>query len=74
MDDPTITGDSVSGCGPTWIGPKNSTVKELWIGDLPADADENELIQLFKQTVGVTAVTISLKNKFPHSAPHAFAT
>jgi hypothetical protein len=73
-DDPTITGDSVSGCGHTWIGPKNLTVSELWIGDLPADVGEDELIQLFKQTVGVTAIAISLRNKFPQNGTHAFAT
>jgi hypothetical protein len=73
-DDPTITGDSVSGCGHTWIGPKNLTVSELWIGDLPADVGENELIQLFKQIVGVTAIAISLRNKFPQNGTHAFAT
>ncbi|KAL1792765.1 hypothetical protein ACET3X_009272 [Alternaria dauci] len=77
-DDPTITGDSVSGCGHTWIGPKNATVNELWIGDLPPDAGEEELIQLFKQTVGVTATAISLRSRLPHNGPHngihAFAT
>ncbi|KAG9185265.1 hypothetical protein G6011_07809 [Alternaria panax] len=73
-DDPTITGDSVFGCGHTWIGPKNSTVNELWIGDLPSDVGEDELVQLFKQTVGVTPIAISLRSRFPQDGTHAFAT
>ncbi|KAB2103305.1 hypothetical protein AG0111_0g8361 [Alternaria gaisen] len=73
-DDPTITGDSVSGCGHTWIGPKNLTVNELWIGDLPPDAREDEIIQLFKQTVDVTATAISLRSRLPQNGTHAFAT
>ncbi|OWY45005.1 hypothetical protein AALT_g3870 [Alternaria alternata] len=73
-DDPNITGDSVSGCGHTWIGPKNLTVNELWIGDLPPDAREDEIIQLFKQTVDVTATAISLRSRLPQNGTHAFAT
>ncbi|KAJ5030764.1 hypothetical protein J3E71DRAFT_359067 [Bipolaris maydis] len=45
-DDPKITGDSISGCGHTWIGPNNTTVKELWVGDLPPDVSESEILQL----------------------------
>ena len=56
------------------IGPKNLTVNELWIGDLPPDAREDEIIQLFKQTVDVTATAISLRSRLPQNGTHAFAT
>jgi hypothetical protein len=73
-DDPDITGDSVSGCGHTWIGPKNSTVNELWVGDLPPDTTEAELIYLFKHAVGIAPISVSLRNKIPQNSVHAFAT
>jgi hypothetical protein len=73
-DDPNITGDSVSGCGHTWIGPHNTTVKELWIGDLPQDVSESELLQLFEQTVKVTPTAVSLRSNTGRSPFHAFIT
>jgi hypothetical protein len=73
-DDPAITGDSVSGCGHTWIGPKNSTVDELWVGDLIQDTSEGELVQMFKQAVGITPTSIALRGKFGSNSLHAFAT
>ncbi|USP81160.1 hypothetical protein yc1106_08434 [Curvularia clavata] len=72
-DDTSITGDSVYGCGHTWIGPKNTTVKELWIGDLPPDVRENELKQLFDKTVGITPLSISVKSNTVKGHVHAFA-
>ncbi|KAJ6200988.1 hypothetical protein J3E72DRAFT_372172 [Bipolaris maydis] len=73
-DDPKITGDSISGCGHTWIGPNNTTVKELWVGDLPPDVSESEILQLFEQTIGITPIAISLRHNAGKGPFHAFAT
>ncbi|KAL6153382.1 hypothetical protein ACJBU6_08533 [Exserohilum turcicum] len=73
-DDPNITGDTVFGCGHTWIGPKNATVNELWIGDLPHDVLESELLQMFEQMVKITSVSISLRSNATKGPFHAFAT
>lgn len=72
--DASITGDSVSGCGHTWIGPHNSTVKELWIGELPPDICEAEITQLFEQIVRITPIAISLRSNAMKGNAHAFVT
>lgn len=72
-DDTSITGDSVYGCGHTWVGPKNNTVKELWIGDLPPDIRESELKQLFDKAVGINPLSISIKSNTVKGHVHAFA-
>jgi hypothetical protein len=73
-DDPSITGDSVAGCTHTWIGADNATVTELWIGDLPIDAREDEIKLLFQQNVGVTPTNISVRPNVATHTCHAFAT
>lgn len=73
-DDPAVTGDAVSGCGHTWIGPKNASVNELWIGDLPQDIHEDELVQLFQQAVKISPIGISLRSNSVKGPFHAFAT
>lgn len=73
-NDTSITSDSVYGCGHTWIGPKNTIVKELWIGDLPPDVRESELMQLFDKTVGITPLAISVRSNTVKGHVHAFAT
>ncbi|KAF1836005.1 hypothetical protein BDW02DRAFT_596806 [Decorospora gaudefroyi] len=74
-DDPKITSDPVTGCAHTWIGAGNSTVTELWVGDLPSDAHEDEVKQMFQQNVGITPTAISIKhNTSRPNNSHAFAT
>jgi hypothetical protein len=73
-DDLSITGDSVAGCGHTWIGAENMTVTELWIGDLPTDVHKDEIIQLFQQNAGVTPTAVSIRTHTNNSSCHAFAT
>jgi hypothetical protein len=73
-DDPNVTGDPVAGCAQNWIGTGNSTVTELWIGDLPVDAHEDELRLLFQQKVGITPTAISIKDNPTKGICHAFAT
>ncbi|KNG44967.1 hypothetical protein TW65_08208 [Stemphylium lycopersici] len=73
-DDPAVTGDAVSGCGHTWIGPKNTSVNELWIGDLPQDIHEDELVLLFQQAVKISPTGISLRSNSLKGPFHAFAT
>ncbi|KAE8846126.1 hypothetical protein HRS9139_00693 [Pyrenophora teres f. teres] len=72
-DDPNIVGDTVSGCGHTWIGIQNSTVNELWVGDLPADTPQGEIQQMFEQNVKITPVKVVIKtNGFNKAPSHAF--
>jgi hypothetical protein len=52
-DDPVITGDSFGGCHMNWIGSGNSTVKELYIGYLPMDVEQDEIKDLFEDKVGI---------------------
>jgi hypothetical protein len=73
-DDLSITGNSLAGCAHTWIGAENSTVTELWIGNLPLDVREDEIILLFQQNVGVTPITVSIRNTAANKPCHAFAT
>jgi hypothetical protein len=73
VDDINVTGDSVAGCAHTWIGADNATVTELWIGDLPVDACEDEIMQLFQEAVGVSPTAVSVRHATTGSC-HAFAT
>lgn len=74
-DDPEIVNDLVFGCCHTWIGNKNSTVNELWVGDLPAETRESEVRQMFEQMVKITPTAVSIKNNSFNKSPlHAFVT
>ncbi|KAI0584888.1 RRM-1 multi-domain protein [Pyrenophora tritici-repentis] len=74
-EDPNIVSDTVSGCGHTWIGIQNSTVNELWVGDLPADTSQGEIEQMFKQNVKITPTKVVIKtNGFNKAPSHAFVT
>lgn len=73
-EDPNITGDRTSGCHEYWIGPKNETVTELFVGDLPTDARAEEVKQLFEQHIGISPGNISVKISSPYGRCHAFVT
>ena len=59
-DDPEITQDLEKGCHSHWIGPKNETVKEVFIGDLPEDIQAAEIECLFKQRISVIPACVAL--------------
>ncbi|KAF1944283.1 hypothetical protein EJ02DRAFT_420609 [Clathrospora elynae] len=63
-DDPKITQDSKAGCNREWIGPDNSTVTELWIGDLPLDAQPVDIVRLFQQGVNISPTDASIKGPY----------
>jgi len=72
-DDPKITSDSIFGCGHTWIGNGNSSVNELWVGDLPLDTQDSEIKQMFEQKLKITPTTVSIRpNGFNKPSSHAF--
>ncbi|KAF1851824.1 uncharacterized protein K460DRAFT_42107 [Cucurbitaria berberidis CBS 394.84] len=74
-DDPVITQNRSSGCHDTWIGPKNETVTELFVGDLPDDVQVHELKQLFEQLAGISPSQVDIKHaheQHHHHRLHAF--
>ena len=75
-DDPVITQNRSSGCHDNWIGPKNETVTELFVGDLPEDIQVHELQYLFEQQAGVRPSQIDIKHAHElhqqHHRLHAF--
>ncbi|CAO2651140.1 Nn.00g094370.m01.CDS01 [Neocucurbitaria sp. VM-36] len=72
-DDPVITQDRSCGCNDSWIGPKNETVTELFVGDLPDDVQVHELKHLFEQQVGITPSQVDIKHApEQHHRLHAF--
>ncbi|KAJ4369063.1 hypothetical protein N0V83_006146 [Neocucurbitaria cava] len=73
-DDPDTIQDRVAGCHDNWIGPKNETVTELFVGDLPDDVQPNELKDLFVQHVGIKPSLIDIKYSLEQqpSRLHAF--
>lgn len=60
-DDPTITQNRTTGCHDLWIGPKNETVTELFIGDLPDDVQGHELRSLFEQQIGISPSQVDVR-------------
>jgi hypothetical protein len=76
-DDPEVTQDAEKGCSSHWIGPKNETVKEVFIGDLPEDIQVSEIETLFKRSIGITPASVVIPSP-PlhryHCRRHAFVT
>lgn len=73
-DDLSITCDRTNGCHETWIGPNNDTVTELFIGDLPVDAHEDEVRLLFEQIIGISPTNIAVRSPAPSARCHAFVS
>jgi hypothetical protein len=76
-DNPEITQDSEKGCHSHWIGPKNETVKEVFIGDLPEDIQVAEIECLFQLRIAITPAYVSLpapSGNRHQSRRHAFVT
>lgn len=78
QDDLSITQNRTTGCGTDWIAPLNTTVNELFIGDLPVDVEdaviEHELANLFQRTFQISPVKISVRPVSPKGRTnHAFA-
>jgi hypothetical protein len=76
-NDIAITQDQEYGCYIDWIGPKNESVNELFVKDLPEDIREPELEDLFRERLGVrlTSVKIAFRSSLPQysqSRKHAF--
>lgn len=75
-DDPAITQDYEYGCYTNWIGPQNTTVTEVFVGDLPEDIQKQELEALFHDRIGVKPESINLKIPFQQNGyptrRHAF--
>jgi hypothetical protein len=61
-DDPAITQDHEHGCHTNWIGPQNTTVTEVYIGDLPEDIRDAELEALFQDRIGVKPKSINARS------------
>jgi hypothetical protein len=76
-DDPEVTQDVEKGCSSHWIGPRNETVKEVFIGDLPEDIQVPEIETLFKRRIGITPASVAIPSP-PlhryHCRRHAFVT
>lgn len=72
-DDPDIVNDLEYGCNQRWIGPKNESVDEVFVGDLPDDVSEPELQRLFENGVGLTPTHSCIKPNFNNPRAHACA-
>lgn len=78
-DDPSITEDRVAGCHEHWIGPDNTTVTELFVGDLPIDVHTGEVVKMFEMQTSISPASVAIrfpvKNDRPLQQPdrcHAF--
>jgi hypothetical protein len=69
VDDPAITGDTIAGCGPSWIGPENTRVFELFIGDVPDDVQATDLEFMFSNVMSMMPRKVTIGYKLPR---HAF--
>jgi hypothetical protein len=69
VDDPSITGDTIAGCGPSWIGPENTRVFELFIGDVPDDVQATDLESMFSNMMNMMPTRVTVGYKLPR---HAF--
>lgn len=69
VEDPAITGDRIAGCGPSWIGPKNTTVLELFIGDVPDEVETTDLESLFSKQMNMMPTKVIIGRTVPR---HAF--
>jgi hypothetical protein len=53
--------DPLRGCGPDWIGPENTAVRELIVFEIPSTVKEEDLIAFFRQNAGVEVFSVRLK-------------
>jgi hypothetical protein len=76
QEDLSITQNGTTGCGTDWIAPLNTTVNELFIGDLPVDVEndviEHELADLFQGTFHISPVKIWVRPSPTGRSNHAF--
>ncbi|KAJ4994445.1 hypothetical protein SVAN01_00274 [Stagonosporopsis vannaccii] len=72
-NDPAITQDREYGCYENWIGPRNETVNELHVKDLPEDIEPSELEAMFYGRLSARPTSINIKS-LPHPSRrrHAF--
>ncbi len=59
-NDPAITGDAQYGCSQLRIGPDNTSVDEIFVGDLPEDVQEFEIKHLFEQ-LGISPTRVVIR-------------
>ncbi|KAF2629709.1 hypothetical protein BU25DRAFT_272384 [Macroventuria anomochaeta] len=75
-DDPAITQDQEYGCYIDWIGPRNETVNELFVKDLPENIQDAELEALFLGRLGVKPTSVKVKSaehaQYAQGRKHAF--
>ncbi|KAJ4356339.1 uncharacterized protein N0V89_004371 [Didymosphaeria variabile] len=71
--DPKITNDEKFGCDYNFIGPKNNTVRQLYVKNLPGDVQDNELRTLFQECAGVRPAKLEIKYGDHKDFIHAFA-
>lgn len=76
-DDLAITQDLEYGCHTNRIGAQNTTVTEIFIGDLPEDIQDAELAAMFQDRINIRPKSIITRHAFtPHEnylgRKHAF--
>lgn len=71
-NDLAITQDHEYGCSENWIGPRNETVNELYVKDLPEDIEAAELEAMFQDRLGVKPISIIIKGSHFQGWKHAF--
>ena len=59
--DPTITKDKEFGCDHDFIGPKNTTVRQLFVRNLPDGTTSHEVRVFFEDHAGITPATVEIK-------------
>jgi len=74
VDDPNILNDKIYGCGETWIGPGNITVKDLFIGDLTDAHHHRDVTVMFEKMVSITPSNVTIKVGNTGNRYHAFVT
>lgn len=60
--DPNIVEDKQFGCSHDFIGPKNNTVRMLYVKNLPKEIQLPELGAVFLDSTGVTPESVQIKN------------
>ncbi|KAF2036337.1 hypothetical protein EK21DRAFT_84032 [Setomelanomma holmii] len=73
VDDLSITGNSLAGCGQNWIGPSNREVNELFVNDLPEDVRPEEIRAMFLHEIGIEPCNVTVGHSPYNGRPHAFA-
>ncbi|KAJ4297564.1 hypothetical protein N0V90_005456 [Kalmusia sp. IMI 367209] len=71
--DEHIINDSEYGCHTHWIGPKNDTVRQLYVKNIPGDVQGREIEAVIRQIAGVTPSNLELKrSSYNDEVSHAF--